>query len=81
MSNLTTFITLVFWWVPTGLNFQKRKKPFWTYFEKSCMPKIESTSDLEAICSSTKTRLKALIIDATKLLTLTHILDLIEKTM
>jgi len=44
------------------------------------MPKIESTSDLKAICSSTKTRLEALIIDATKLLTFTHILDFIEKT-
>jgi hypothetical protein len=43
------------------------------------MQKIESTSDLEAICSSTKTRLEALIINATKLLTLTHILDFIKK--
>jgi hypothetical protein len=80
MNNLTTFVTLVFWWVLVGLNFQKKKNHFGLIFQKSCMPKIESTSDLEAICSSAKTRLKALIIDATKLLTFTHILDFIEKT-
>jgi hypothetical protein len=80
MSNVTTFITLFFGGCQLDLVSKKEKTHFGSIFKKSCMPKIESTSDLEAICSFDKTRSKAFIIDACKLLTLTHILDFIEKT-
>jgi hypothetical protein len=73
MNNVTIFITFVSGGCQLDLVSKKKNPRFGLIFKKSCMPKIESTSDLKAIYSFAKTRLKTLIINATKLLTLTHI--------
>lgn len=54
MSNVTTFITLVFLWLLVRFYLFINESQLGFILKKSCLPEMESTSDLETTYSPTK---------------------------